>query len=157
MYSTDTTKWRFCPKWVYPKSSKSLDHDLVLEPMVSWGSISGHPYMIENEENLQFIVFDFNHQFQMILWVCFMRKKTVYPKFWPRTKKNMIGISQLWDDTERNLWLRHQRDANNQNRTRWRCHVFFIPNMKCFFPIDFCTCQGAAQTWSRVVFGGVQL
>ena len=59
--------------------------------------------MIENEENLQFIVFDFNHQFQMILWVCFMRKKTVYPKFWPRTKKNMIGISQLWDDTERNL------------------------------------------------------
>jgi hypothetical protein len=99
----------------------------------------------------------FQSSVQMILWVCFIRKKTVYLKFWPLTKKHMIGISQIWDDTEWNLWLRHQRDANNQNRTRWRCHVFFIPNMTCFFPIDFCICQGAAQTWSRVVFGGVQL
>ena len=79
------------------------------------------------------------------------------PQVLATNKKNMIGISQIWDDTERNLWLQHQRDAKNQNRTRWRCHVFLIPNMTCVFPIDFCICQGAAQTWSRVVFGGVQL
>ena len=132
MYSTDTTQWRFCPQMgpqiiqiVRPWVSN-------LEPMVTWGSISGHPYMIEHEENhpiycVLISVISFKWYFGFVSW----GKRRYTPKFWPPTKKNMIGSSQIWDDAERNLWLQHQRDANNQNRTWW-CHVFFIPNMTCF-------------------------
>ena len=32
-------KWRFPKSWGYSKWSKSFDHDLVLKPMVTWGSL----------------------------------------------------------------------------------------------------------------------